>query len=229
MPSARQGARRGLRDHPQLRAHACDQLGHRERLDEVVDRARFQARDAVLDLAARGQHDHRHARRRPSHRGEDLEAAAARQHQVEHDRVEAAARARGARPRRRRGRRPPRSPRASRPRRTKSTIPGSSSITSSARRRPGRRHRATAAAGGPAVAAGSALALGDTGTSIGPSHGGQRASPSPLSMSSLIFSHELSHLAVTASLANMTHHESDGSRAPAARARRGADAPALGA
>jgi hypothetical protein len=40
----------------QQRAHAREQLAQRERLDEVVVRARVQAGDAVVDLAARGEH-----------------------------------------------------------------------------------------------------------------------------------------------------------------------------
>ena len=74
-----------------MRAHAREQLGQRERLDQVVDRAGVQSRDAILDLSARGQHDHRHARLGAAHRFEHLQAVATGQHQVEHDRVEVVA------------------------------------------------------------------------------------------------------------------------------------------
>ncbi len=47
--------------------------------------------DAILDLAPRGQHDHRQRRPSPAAALEDLEAALAGEHQVEHDRVEAPA------------------------------------------------------------------------------------------------------------------------------------------
>ncbi len=42
----------------QLRPHARHQLGHRERLDEVVHRPGFEPLHAILHLAARRQHDH---------------------------------------------------------------------------------------------------------------------------------------------------------------------------
>ncbi len=43
----------------QLRAHPRRELGERERLDQVVDGARVEAGDAILDLTARGEHEHR--------------------------------------------------------------------------------------------------------------------------------------------------------------------------
>ncbi len=86
-----QGARRRLREHAQLGANASHELGEGEGLDQIVDRARVQARDAVLDLPAGGEHDHRHGRFGGAHRGQDLQARAPRKHQVEHDRIEAAA------------------------------------------------------------------------------------------------------------------------------------------
>lgn len=45
----------------------------------------MQAGDAILDLAAGGQHDHRQTRTLIDELGENLGAAAARQHQVQHD------------------------------------------------------------------------------------------------------------------------------------------------
>ena len=45
----------------QQRAHPRQQLAQRERLDEVVVGAGVQAGDAVVDLAARGEHQHRRA------------------------------------------------------------------------------------------------------------------------------------------------------------------------
>jgi len=81
---------RHLRDHAQLRAHTGHELGHRERLDQVVHGARVEPFDTILDLTSSGQHDDRDARHRTVHGREDLKAAAARQHQVQHDRFEAA-------------------------------------------------------------------------------------------------------------------------------------------
>ncbi len=43
---------------PQQRAHAREQLAQRERLDEVVVGARVEPGDAVVDLLARGEHQH---------------------------------------------------------------------------------------------------------------------------------------------------------------------------
>ena len=88
---AAQGRRRRLRDGAQLGAHASHELGQREGLDQVVHRARVESPDAILDLASSGQDDHRHTRLGPAHGGEDVKAAATGKHQVEHDRVEAAA------------------------------------------------------------------------------------------------------------------------------------------
>ena len=91
MSADAQRRRRALRGEAQLRAHAGRELGERERLDEVVDRARVESGDAILDLAARGEHDHGHVRLRLPQRAEDLQAGAAGEHQVEHDQVEALA------------------------------------------------------------------------------------------------------------------------------------------
>ncbi len=86
---AAQSAARQLGGRSQLGAHPCDELGEREGLHEVVDRPRIKAHHAILDLAARAQHDHRQARLLPAHRRHDLEAPTAREHQIEHDRIEA--------------------------------------------------------------------------------------------------------------------------------------------
>ena len=94
----------------QLGAHPRQQLRQREGLDQVVHRAGVEARDAILDLAPGGQHDHRQGRLGGAQRGQHLHAAAAREHQVEHDRVEALGAARGALPPPRRARPAPRSP-----------------------------------------------------------------------------------------------------------------------
>ena len=109
------------------------QLGQRERLDQVVHSARVEPGDAIVDLAARGQHDHRHA---PAWLG-----APRRGSQDQRDRA-ASGRARSRRSCRSSASRSPSTPScaactskpsASRPRRTKSTMPGSSSISSTLR------------------------------------------------------------------------------------------------
>jgi cob(I)alamin adenosyltransferase len=68
------------------RVHACDQLGGRERLDDVVVGAELQADDAVGLLATRRQQDHGDVAvlAQPRHH---LQAVEAGQHHVEHDEV----------------------------------------------------------------------------------------------------------------------------------------------
>ena len=56
----------------QLRADSGGELAQRERLGEVVDQPRIEARDPVVDLAAGGQRDHRQARLDVLDRGEHL-------------------------------------------------------------------------------------------------------------------------------------------------------------
>ena len=72
---------------PRERAQPREQLRERERLDEVVVGAAVEARDAVGDRVARGQHQHRRPDAGSAQPAADLEAVDARQHHVEHDRV----------------------------------------------------------------------------------------------------------------------------------------------
>ncbi len=59
---------------PQQRSHAGQQLAQRERLDEVVVGAGVEAGDAVVDLLARGQHQHGRAVAAVAQPAADLEA-----------------------------------------------------------------------------------------------------------------------------------------------------------
>ena len=72
---------------PRERAQPRQQLGERERLDEVVVGAAVEAGDAVLDRVARGQHQHGRPDAGAAQPPAGLEAVEARQHHVEHDRV----------------------------------------------------------------------------------------------------------------------------------------------
>ena len=126
---------------------ARDELGQRERLDEVVDRARVQPGDAVLDLARARQHDDRQRRvwraRRPrgspgpSGRGASGRARPRRSSPLSASRSPSAPSSAASTT----------NPSACRPRRTKSTIPGSSSI-SRTRGRASSPSRGTPCAGG---------------------------------------------------------------------------------
>ena len=69
------------------RAQPRDELGERERLDEVVVGAAVEAGDAVLDRVARGEHQHGRPDAVGAQPPADLEAVDAREHHVEHDRV----------------------------------------------------------------------------------------------------------------------------------------------
>ena len=69
------------------RAHAREQLGERERLDDVVVGAGIEPRDAVGDLVARRQHQHRQAAAAPPEPPADLEAVDVRHQHVEHDEI----------------------------------------------------------------------------------------------------------------------------------------------
>ena len=62
--------------------------GELERLDQVVVGAAVEAGDAVLDLAAGGEHQHRRPDERLAQAPAGLEAVDPGQHHVEHDRVE---------------------------------------------------------------------------------------------------------------------------------------------
>ena len=70
------------------RADAREQLGQRERLDQIIVGAQVQPAHPIVDAVARGQDQHRRLDLALPQRLQDLEPAAARQHQVEHDQVE---------------------------------------------------------------------------------------------------------------------------------------------
>ncbi len=68
-------------------AHARHQLAQREGLDEVVVGARVEAGDAVVDLPARGEHQHRRAVASVAQAPADLEAVEVGHGDVEDHRV----------------------------------------------------------------------------------------------------------------------------------------------
>jgi hypothetical protein len=72
-------------------ARAREQLGERERLHQIVDGARVQAGDAILDLTTSGEDDHRQLRLEIAQFGEHLHAADPGEHQIEHNYVKALA------------------------------------------------------------------------------------------------------------------------------------------
>ena len=72
---------------PQKCPHAREQLLERERLRQVVVRARVEALDPVLDLRPRGQHQDRQPAAVAAQRAGDLEPVDARHQHVEHHRV----------------------------------------------------------------------------------------------------------------------------------------------
>ena len=74
----------------QQRAHAREQLFERERLDEVVVRARVETRDAVPDAVAGGQHEHGRRVSRSTEVAADLDTVDPRHEDVEHDGVRVA-------------------------------------------------------------------------------------------------------------------------------------------
>ena len=65
------------------------QLAQRERLGDVVVGAELEAEHLVRFAAARGQQQDRRVAVVAAHRAQDLEAARAGQHDVEHQQVEA--------------------------------------------------------------------------------------------------------------------------------------------
>ncbi len=73
---------------PDQRADARHQLGEGERLHQVVVGAAVEAEHAVLHRVARRQHQHRRFQAALTQRGEDLEAAAAGQAEIEQNHVE---------------------------------------------------------------------------------------------------------------------------------------------
>ena len=79
---------------PQLGLDARQQLDHLERLRDVVVGAELQADDLVDDLPARGEHDDRRLDAAFAQLAHDVEAAEARQHDVEETRSNASAEAR---------------------------------------------------------------------------------------------------------------------------------------
>ena len=79
-------------------ADAGGQFARVERLRQVIVGAEFQADDAVDIFAARGQHDDRDFALL-AQAAQDFEAVDARQHDVEHDEVDARVRRRASRPR----------------------------------------------------------------------------------------------------------------------------------
>ena len=76
----------------QVGLDARQQLRHLERLGDVVVGAELEADDLVDHLAARGEHDHRRLDAALAQLAADVEAAHARQHQVEQQQVERIAR-----------------------------------------------------------------------------------------------------------------------------------------
>jgi len=75
------------RPAPDQRAQAREQLAEVEGLGEVVVGAGVKAADTVVDVAARGEDEDRHAVAALAQRAADLEPVAAREHQVEHHHV----------------------------------------------------------------------------------------------------------------------------------------------
>ena len=73
---------------PQHGLDACEQLGERERLGDVVVGTQAQRRDLIELAVARGQHDHRHDVVGGAHLGEHLEAVLARQVDVEQHEID---------------------------------------------------------------------------------------------------------------------------------------------
>ncbi len=69
------------------RAHARHELVERERLREVVVRPGVEAGHAVVDRVARREHEDRRPHALVAETAADLEAVAAREHDVEEDRV----------------------------------------------------------------------------------------------------------------------------------------------
>ena len=85
-PAVRTGGAAGVVRRPE-RPHPRDQLDEGERLGQVVVGAEREARDLVLDRAARGQHDHPGEHALVGELAADLVAGHARQVAVEHDDV----------------------------------------------------------------------------------------------------------------------------------------------
>ena len=86
-PTARRGALGGAAAAHQ-RADARQQLGERERLDEVVVGAAVETCDAVLQRVARGEHQDRRLHALAAQRRQDLQAIAPGQTQIQEDEIE---------------------------------------------------------------------------------------------------------------------------------------------
>ena len=80
--------RRCLTGGAELRPDAGLELGERERLDQVVDGPGIEAADAILQLAAGGEHDHGQLGALGGEVAQHLHSAAAGEHEVEHHEVD---------------------------------------------------------------------------------------------------------------------------------------------
>jgi hypothetical protein len=69
-------------------ANPCRQLIEGEWLCEVIRRTAVQSLDPILDLASRGEHDHRQARLGSPDGVEDLQPIASGEHSVEDHQVD---------------------------------------------------------------------------------------------------------------------------------------------
>ncbi len=85
-PATSVNAVTGAAGPPQDGLHAGGEFAGRERLRDVVVGAELEPDDAVVFVAARGQHDHRHRALRPQS-ATDLEPVDLRKHQIKHDEV----------------------------------------------------------------------------------------------------------------------------------------------
>jgi hypothetical protein len=74
---------------PNQRPHAGDQLGEGKWLDEIVVGAGIEPEDAIVDGVLGRENQHRRRIAAGAQRGQHIEAVAFRQHEVEHDRIEA--------------------------------------------------------------------------------------------------------------------------------------------
>ena len=83
------GVPRPLTRAPEHGSNAHEQLARTERFREVVVGADLEAHDAIDLVAERGQHDDGHIRCR-AQLAANFEPALARQHEIQHDEIEAA-------------------------------------------------------------------------------------------------------------------------------------------
>ena len=87
-PAAAQRSRGDLSGGAQLSSDPSVELRDRERLDHVVNRAGVEPLDAILDLAAGSQHDHRETGALLHELVENRSSVASGEHQVEHDEID---------------------------------------------------------------------------------------------------------------------------------------------